>query len=127
MSALFVGLCRLSKIPARTVWVHSHDYPEFYLVDKQGKGHWIPAQVLGPAWFGEMAEYRPIFQKGDRFYDPLKKEYVRYVPQTVRGGGDAKVLPQVEFQHEIIADSDINGPGYGSGGATPPSIASPTP
>jgi hypothetical protein len=45
----------------------------------------------------------------------------------VRGGGDAKVLPQVEFQHEIIADSDINGPGYGSGGATPPSIASPTP
>jgi hypothetical protein len=119
MSALFVGLCRLSKIPARTVWVHSHDYPEFYLVDKQGKGHWIPAQVLGPAWFGEMAEYRPIFQKGDRFYDPLKKEYVRYVPQTVRGGGDAKVLPQVEFQHEIIADSDINGPGYGTQGATP--------
>ena len=119
MSALFVGLCRLSKIPARTVWVHSHDYPEFYLVDKQGKGHWIPAQVLGPAWFGEMAEYRPIFQKGDRFYDPLKKEYVRYVPQTVRGGGDAKVLPQVEFQHEIIADSDINGPSYGTQGATP--------
>jgi transglutaminase-like putative cysteine protease len=114
MSALFVGLCRLSKIPARTVWVHSHDYPEFYLVDKQGKGHWIPAQVLGPAWFGEMAEYRPIFQKGDRFYDSLKKEYVRYVPQTVKGGGDAKVLPQVEFQHEIIADSDINGPSYGT-------------
>lgn len=113
MSALFVGLCRLSKIPARTVWVHSHDYPEFYLVDKSGKGHWIPAQVLGPAWFGEMAEYRPIFQKGDKFYDPLKKEYVRYVPQTVKGGGDAKVLPQVEFQHEILADSDINGPSYG--------------
>ena len=111
MSALFVGLCRLSNIPARTVWVHSHDYPEFYLVDKQGKGHWIPAQVLGPAWFGEMAEYRPILQKGDRFFDPLKREYVRYVPQTVRGG-DAKSKPQVEFTHEIIADSDINGPGY---------------
>lgn len=46
MVLLFVGLCRLSKIPARTVWVHSHDYPEFYLVDKQGKGHWIPPQVL---------------------------------------------------------------------------------
>jgi hypothetical protein len=111
MSALFVGLCRLSGIPARTVWVESHDYPEFYLVDKQGKGHWIPAQVLGPAWFGEMAEYRPIFQKGDRFYDPLKKEYVRYVPQTVKGA-DAKSLPKVEFHHEIIADSDINAPSY---------------
>ena len=112
MSALFVGLCRLSKIPARTVWVHSHDYPEFYLLDKQGKGHWIPAQVLGPAWFGEMAEYRPIFQKGDKFYDPLQKEYVRYVPQTVKGGA-AKVQPLVEFRHDILADSDINGPGYG--------------
>lgn len=112
MSALFVGLCRLSKIPARTVWVHSHDYPEFYLLDKQGKGHWIPAQVLGPAWFGEMAEYRPIFQKGDKFYDPLQKKYVRYVPQTVKGGA-AKVQPLVEFRHDILADSDINGPGYG--------------
>lgn len=112
MSALFVGLCRLSKIPARTVWVHSHDYPEFYLLDKQGKGHWIPAQVLGPAWFGEMAEYRPIFQKGDKFYDALRKEYVRYVPQTVKGGA-AKVQPLVEFRHDILADSDINGPGYG--------------
>jgi len=111
MSALFVGLCRLSKIPARTVWVHSHDYPEFYLVDKQGKGHWIPAQVLGPAWFGEMAEYRPIFQKGDKFYDSLQKQYVRYVPQTVKGT-DAKIMPQVEFHHEIIADSDINAPSY---------------
>jgi len=112
MSALFVGLCRLSKIPARTVWVHSHDYPEFYLLDKQGKGHWIPAQVLGPAWFGEMAEYRPIFQKGDKFYDPLQKKHVRYVPQTVKGGA-AKVQPLVEFRHDILADSDINGPGYG--------------
>ena len=84
MSALFVSLCRLSGISARTVWVEGHDYPEFYLVDKQGKGHWIPAQVVGPPWFGEITEYRPIFQKGDRFYDPLQKEYVRYVPHTVR-------------------------------------------
>jgi hypothetical protein len=113
MSALFVGMCRLSGIPARTVWVHSHDYPEFYLVDSEGKGHWIPAQVLGPPWFGEMAEYRPIFQKGDRFYDPLQKSYVRYVPQTVRGM-DARVQPKVDIHHEIIADSDINGPSYNS-------------
>ena len=111
MSALFVGLCRLSGIPARSVWVEGHDYPEFYLLDKQGKGHWIPAQVLGPAWFGEMTEYRPIFQKGDRFYDPLQKTYVRYVPHTVKGT-DGKALPRVDFRHEIIADSDINGPSY---------------
>lgn len=110
MSALFVGLCRLSGIPARTVWVESHDYPEFYLVDKQGRGHWIPVQVVGPPWFGEITEYRPIFQKGDRFYDPLQKTYVRYVPHTVKGS-DGKA-PKVDFRHEIIADSDINGPSY---------------
>jgi hypothetical protein len=111
MSALFVGLCRLSNIPARTVWVEGHDYPEFYLMDPQGRGHWIPAQVLGPPWFGEITEYRPIFQKGDRFYDPLQKTFVRYVPQTVKGT-DGKVLPKVHFDHQIIADSDINGPSY---------------
>ncbi|MBL9125032.1 MAG: transglutaminase domain-containing protein [Planctomycetaceae bacterium] len=111
MSALFVGLCRLNGIHARTVWVEGHDYPEFYLLDQQGKGHWIPAQVVGPPWFGEITEYRPIFQKGDRFYDGLQKTYVRYVPTTVRGA-DAKVQPRVDFRHEILADSDINGPSY---------------
>ncbi len=112
MSALFVGLCRLSNIPARTVWVESHDYPEFYLVDKHGRGHWIPAQVVGPPWFGEITEYRPIFQKGDRFYDPLQKTYVRYVPHTVKGQDGGQHPPKVDFRHDIIADSDINGPTY---------------
>lgn len=111
MSALFVGLCRLSGIPARSVWVEGHDYPEFYLLDPQGKGHWIPAQVVGPPWFGEITEYRPIFQKGDKFYDPLQQTHVRYVPHTVKGA-DSKALPKVDFHHEIIADSDINGPSY---------------
>jgi len=111
MSALFVGMCRLSSIPARTVWVEGHDYPEFYLLDQQGKGHWIPAQVVGPPWFGEITEYRPIFQKGDRFYDPLQKEYVRYVPHTVKAA-DGQAAPKLIVDHQIIADSDINGPSY---------------
>jgi hypothetical protein len=113
MSALFVSLCRLSGVTARTVWVEGHDYPEFYLTDSKGKGHWIPAQVVGPAWFGEMAEYRPIFQKGDRFYDPFQKQYVRYVPHTVRADG-ASAQPKLTVEHQIIADSDINGPSYNS-------------
>ncbi len=111
MSALFVGLCRLSGISARTVWVEGHDYPEFYLMDPQGKGHWIPAQVVGPPWFGEITEYRPIFQKGDRFYDPLQKTYVRYVPHTVKVA-DGEAPPKLIVDHQIIADSDINGPTY---------------
>lgn len=110
MSALFVSMCRLSGVYARSVWVEGHNYPEFYLVDKTGRGHWIPAQVLGPPWFGEMTEYRPIFQKGDRFYDPFHKHLVRYTPQTMKA--DGKVQPKFSVQHLILADSDINGPTY---------------
>lgn len=110
MSALFVSMCRLSKVVARSVWVEGHNYPEFYLLDKQGRGHWIPAQVVGPEWFGEMTEYRPIFQKGDRFLDPFHRKYVRYTPQTVKADGKAE--PKLTVEHQIIADSDINGPSY---------------
>ncbi|HWA97604.1 MAG TPA: transglutaminase-like domain-containing protein [Pirellulales bacterium] len=111
MSALFIGLCRLNGGLARTVWVEGHDYPEFYMLDKKGRGHWIPAQVVGPPWFGEITEYRPIFQKGDRFYDPFQKQYVRYAPQTVRADGGGSP-PKLTVIHDIIADSDINGPTY---------------
>ncbi len=92
MTALFVALCRVSRIPARTVWIEGHAYPEFYLQDKQRQGYWIPAQVSGPDWFGEMTEYRPILQKGDRFYDALTRRHVRYVPQTAWAqGGPARL------------------------------------
>jgi hypothetical protein len=103
-------MCRLSGVVARSVWVEGHNYPEFYLLDSKGKGHWIPAQVVGPPWFGEMTEYRPIFQKGDRFYDPFQRQYVRYTPQTMKA--DGKVQPKFTVEHQILADSDINGPTY---------------
>ncbi len=111
MSALFVSMCRLSGVVARSVWVEGHNYPEFYLLDAHGKGHWIPAQVLGPAWFGEMAEYRPILQKGDAFFDPFKRKYVRYTPQTARADGNS-AEPKLTVEHLVLADSDINGPTY---------------
>jgi len=110
MSALFVSMCRLSNGVARSVWVEGHNYPEFYLLDKQARGHWIPAQVVGPAWFGEMVEYRPILQKGDRFYDPFKREFVRYSPQTVKGEGE--ILPTLVVEHQVISDQDIMAPDY---------------
>ena len=47
LTSLFIAICRASGIPARTVWVPGHCYPEFYLDDDKGQGHWFPCQVGG--------------------------------------------------------------------------------
>ena len=52
------------------VWVPGHCYPEFYLEDAEGRGHWIPCQAAGTRAFGSMPEHRPILQKGDNFRVP---------------------------------------------------------
>lgn len=54
---------------------------------RAGKDIGFPRSSPAPPWFGEMAEYRPILQKGDRFYDALQRRHVRYVPQTARAVG----------------------------------------
>lgn len=79
MTSIFVALCRASKIPARCVWVPEHCYPEFYLEDPQGVGHWFPCQAAGERQFGQMHDYRPILQKGDRFKVPETTAPLRYV------------------------------------------------
>lgn len=79
MTSIFVALCRASKIPARCVWIPDHCYPEFYLEDPQGEGHWFPCQVAGDRQFGQMHDYRPILQKGDRFIVPEEQGPVRYI------------------------------------------------
>ena len=47
LTSLFIAMCRINKIPARAVWVPGHCYPEFYLEDEQGNGHWYPCQAAG--------------------------------------------------------------------------------
>jgi hypothetical protein len=79
MTGIFVALCRASKIPARCVWVPEHCYPEFYLEDPQGEGHWFPCQAAGERQFGQMHDYRPILQKGDRFKVPEENTPIRYL------------------------------------------------
>ena len=80
LSALFIAICRSRGIPARAVWIPGHTYPEFYLADATGKGHWFPCQAAGQNHeFGEMREDRPILQKGDRFRTPVGKKWKRYV------------------------------------------------
>ena len=83
LSSLFIAICRAQKIPARAVWIPGHTYPEFFLVDKEGNGHWFPCQAAGAYEFGSMHEEKPILQKGDRFRLPGERKEVRYVRPTL--------------------------------------------
>lgn len=81
LSSLFIAICRASRIPARIVWIPGHCYPEFYLEDQQERGAWFPCQAAGTRQFGQMDEYRPVLQKGDRFKVPEKRLPQRYVSE----------------------------------------------
>ena len=96
MSSLFIAICRARKIPARAVWIPDHTYPEFYLEDAAGQGHWIPCQVAGNYAFGSMIEYRPVLQKGDRFRVPGHRELLRYVQPTLTAR-DAESAPTLKW------------------------------
>ncbi len=100
MSSLFIAMCRACKVPARTVWVPGHCYPEFYLVDKEGQGHWIPCQAAGTRAFGEIPETRPILQKGDNFKVPERpNDRQRYVAEFLTGKGGK---PSVQFVRKTL-------------------------
>ncbi len=85
ISALFVALCRTQKIPARIVWVHQHNYPEFCLADAEGKLHWFPCESSGMRAFGEMPIARVIMQKGDNFKMPERRKALRYASDYMTG------------------------------------------
>lgn len=101
LSSLFIAMCRAEDIPARTVWVPGHCYPEFYLQDAEGNGAWFPCQAAGTREFGGMHETRPILQKGDNFRDKERpREAQRYVSEYLTGAGGK---PKVEFIRETVA------------------------
>lgn len=102
LSSLFIALCRVQGIPARTVWVPGHCYPEFYLTDADGVGYWFPCQAAGSRDFGGIVERRAILQKGDSFDDPDRPERkLRYLSEFVTGRGGR---PKVRFVRELIAN-----------------------
>jgi transglutaminase superfamily protein len=104
LSSLVVALCRASKIPARAVWIPRHTYPEFYLVDDRGQGHWFPCQAAGAErQFGGMTEDRPILQKGDNFTVPGERAPQRYVQQSLKAK-DAAAPPEVKFIMERVKE-----------------------
>jgi transglutaminase-like putative cysteine protease len=102
MTSLFIALCRNARIPARMVWIPDHCYPEFYLEDGDGNGHWFPCQAAGTRSFGRMAEYRPVWQKGDRFKVPQRRGVVRYVTEFFKCDPKGKGTPRPSFIREVV-------------------------
>ena len=104
LSSLFIALCRAAGVPARTVWIPGHCYPEFYLVDAEKTGHWFPCQAAGARAFGEMNEDRPVLQKGDNFRVPEKpRDRQRYVAEFLRGTpGPGGGKPKVQFVRDLL-------------------------
>ena len=98
LTSLFIALCRNIGVPARTVWVPGHCYPEFYLQDETGKGYWFPCQAAGARCFGGIPEQRPILQKGDNFSVPERREKQRYVAEYLKGDGGQ---PQVQWIRQL--------------------------
>ena len=100
LTSLFVAICRAGDIPARTVRVPGHCYPEFYLLDAKGQGRWFPCEAAGTRSFGEMRVPKPILQKGDNIHvrnpQTRRMESVRFLPETLvvksfRPGGEPKM------------------------------------
>jgi hypothetical protein len=107
LSSLFIALCRASGIPARTVWVPQHCYPEFFLTDAEGTGHWFPCQAAGTRDFGGIPELRPILQKGDNFKTPQDpRNTKRYVAEYLHGVPVlAGARPRCRFIREVVESS----------------------
>lgn len=102
LTCLFIAAARAEGIPARTVWVDGHCYPEFYLVDAAGKGWWFPCQAAGTRAFGSMPDQLPILQKGDNFRDPDRPgKSLRYVSEFLTGAAtDGAGNPRVQWIRE---------------------------
>ncbi len=103
ITSLFIAICRAADIPARSVWVPGHCYPEFYLEDDHGQGHWFPCQSAGARQFGGITETRPIFQKGDNIRPPINpKKHNRYLDFDLSLSGAAS--PQVKTFRDPVAN-----------------------
>jgi transglutaminase-like putative cysteine protease len=102
LTCLFIAVCRAQGIPARTVWVEGHCYPEFWLEDAASAGRWYPCQAAGARAFGCMPDQLPILQKGDDFRDPDRPgKSLRYVSEFLRGTPvPGAGPPQVEWVRE---------------------------
>lgn len=98
--AMFVGLCRANKVPARMVWVEGTQYAEFMLADAEGNSYWFPCNVNGIREFGSISDPRIILQKGDSIRVPEKEQRQKFVAEFATCSGQAK--PSVKFIRQLL-------------------------
>ena len=97
-AAVFVALCRAAHIPARLVWVPNHNWAEFFLVDEEESGHWIPAHTACYSWFGWTGAHELVLQKGDNIRVPEKRKPQRLSRDWTQWVG---ARPQVSYRAEL--------------------------
>ncbi len=106
LTSAFIAICRASGIPARTVRIPDHCYPEFYLLDDKGEGYWFPAEVSGTEDFGGIFTHTPILQKGDAFRitaPGAKTETFRLLPSNLTGAnGKSGGKPEMKLICEPV-------------------------
>ncbi len=98
-AAVFVAMCRSQNIPARLVLTEGHCWAEFYLVDHESTGHWIPAHTTLPPCFGFLPKEMVILQKGDSFrIQAMGNNTRRLVGSWVKTVGPG---PKVDFIQKL--------------------------
>lgn len=112
MSAVFVALCRAVNIPARLVWVPNHNWSEIYLVDRDGRAHWIPVHTACYPWFGWTGAHELVLQKGDRVASPDRRKPRRLLEDWMQWTG---TRPQVRYRAELVPLPPTSGSDAGPG------------
>jgi hypothetical protein len=112
MAGVFIALCRAVGIPARLVWIPNHVWSEFYLADRDGRGHWIPAHTACYPWFGWTGVHELVIQKGDRVRMPGKPGFVRLQTDRLRHIG---ARPTTRYWAELEPLADAAGGDAGPG------------
>jgi len=112
-AAVFVALCRNVGIPARLVWVPNHNWAEFYLLDHEGKGHWIPVHTACYSWFGWTGAHELVLQKGDKITIPEKRREQRLMEDWLQWMGRK---PKVRYFGELtpLPNEGESDPGPGA-------------
>ena len=113
MAGVFVALCRAVNIPARLVWIPNHTWAEFFLVDGDKQGHWIPAHTACYSWFGWNGVHELVLQKGDRVQIPERRRQVRLMDDWTRATGG--MAPRARYTAELTPLAASEGADAGPG------------